>query len=271
MTPVHVERWLARAHASGLGSRALVCLLAATVLAPAPASPASPAARTESPVAPPPLADLDPENDFVVAPPRWIPDCEEQLRRAGVKFTPASMPVRPATSNAPLCGAPQAVLYRSGPEKISYGSSLFLTCGMALAMARFETVLNAEAEREFGQAVVRISHLGTYNCRRMARYPDWVSEHSYANAIDIASFTLKNGRKISVLKSFGRGSPEPRRAEAEFLDRLSHRLFDEDVFSGVITPAFDALHRNHFHLDLARYRVNGTAEGRPAGSGRAPL
>src|SRR5690349_21557321 len=101
MSPVHVERWLARAHSTGLGARALVCLLAAAALAPAPASPASPAAPRELPVAPPPLADLDPENDFVVAPPRWIPDCEEQLRRAGVKFTPASMPVRPATSAAP--------------------------------------------------------------------------------------------------------------------------------------------------------------------------
>jgi hypothetical protein len=145
-----------------------------------------------------------------------------------------------------------------------------VSCGMALALGRFETVLAEESARELGSRVLMIEQGGTYNCRKMARF-DLVSEHSYANAIDIASFTLKNGRKISVLKSFGRGSPEPRRAEAEFLDRLSHRLFDEDVFSGVITPAFDALHRNHFHLDLARYRVNGTAEGRPAGSGIAPL
>jgi hypothetical protein len=26
----------------------------------------------------------------------------------------------------------------------------------------------------------------------------------------------------------------------------------------VLTPFFDDLHRNHFHLDLARYRNDGT-------------
>jgi hypothetical protein len=25
----------------------------------------------------------------------------------------------------------------------------------------------------------------------------------------------------------------------------------------VLTPFWDAAHKNHFHLDLARYRVNG--------------
>jgi hypothetical protein len=187
-----------------------------------------------------------------------IPDCEEQLRRAGVKFEPASLPLRAGRHGIPTCGTEQAVVYKSGPEKIRYGSSPILSCGMALALAEFETVLNAEAKRELGQPVVRISHLGTYNCRKMARYPDWVSEHAYANAIDIESFTLKNGRKVSVLSGFGKADRPPQGADAKFLDRLARRLFDEDVFSGVITPAFDALHRNHFHLDLARYRVDGT-------------
>jgi hypothetical protein len=43
-----------------------------------------------------------------------------------------------------------------------------------------------------------------------------------------------------------------------FLRSLARRLYDEDVFSVVLTPFFDALHRDHFHLDLARYRLDGT-------------
>jgi hypothetical protein len=248
-----------------LAVRALIGVLAAAAIAPAPAPPVAPGpAATAASAAAFPLtlpkvfADRDPANDFVVAPPPPIPDCADRLRDAGVRFELAALPMRHGQNGVPTCGTNQAVVYRSGPENIRYGSKLLLTCGMALAMAHFETLLNAEAVRAFSQPVVRISHLGTYNCRKMARYPDWVSEHSYANAIDLESFTLKNGRKISVLGSFGKEDREPRRAEARFLDRLSHRLFDEDVFSGVITPAFDALHRNHFHLDLARYRVNGT-------------
>jgi hypothetical protein len=87
-----------------------------------------------------------------------------------------------------------------------------------------------------------------------------VSEHSYANAIDIESFTLKNGRKFSVLQSFGKLEHEPRRSEARFLEQLGQRLYDDGVFSVVITPHFDALHKNHFHLDLARYRVDGSRD-----------
>jgi hypothetical protein len=251
--------WMPPRPRTYLTLRALIGVLAAAAMAPAPASPSAPAhGSPAAPAAAVVFADRDPANDFVVAPPPPIPDCAERLRDAGVKFELAALPMRHGQNGVPTCGTNQAVVYRSGPEKIRYGSKLLLTCGMALAMAHFESLLNAEAMRAFSQPVVRISHLGTYNCRKMARYPDWVSEHSYANAIDLESFTLKNGRKISVLGSFGKEDREPRRAEAQFLDRLSHRLYDEDVFSGVITPAFDSLHRNHFHLDLARYRVNGT-------------
>jgi hypothetical protein len=85
-----------------------------------------------------------------------------------------------------------------------------------------------------------------------------VSEHSYANAIDVRSFTLQNGRRISVLEHFGKLDGEPRSAEGRFLRSLSRRLHDDGVFSVVLTRYFDELHRDHFHLDLARYRVDGT-------------
>jgi hypothetical protein len=39
---------------------------------------------------------------------------------------------------------------------------------------------------------------------------------------------------------------------------VSQRAYDEEVFSHVLTPFFNAAHRNHFHLDLARYRGDGT-------------
>jgi hypothetical protein len=87
---------------------------------------------------------------------------------------------------------------------------------------------------------------------------DFVSEHSYANAIDIGEMVLENGDKISVEKSFGAlHAPAPSR-RAEFLRSLARRAFDERLFSTVLTPYWDNLHKDHFHLDLARYRVDGT-------------
>jgi hypothetical protein len=104
----------------------------------------------------------------------------------------------------------------------------------------------------------RIDQLGTYNCREMAAYPGWVSEHSYANAIDIGSFALKNGKSIEVLRDFDVGDAPPAKPAASFLRAVSRRANDEDVFSHVLTPFFDAHHKNHIHLDLARFRADGT-------------
>lgn len=250
MAVARVQRFL------GVSVVSLGCVFLAPPSSPAAAD--STAAPSNAPAATPGRADLDPTNDFSVGPPDLILNCEDRLRAAGVTYRAASLPVRRGPKGVPACGTEQAVLYRSGPEHIRYGGPLLLSCGMALALARFETILSEEARRDFGRRVVRISHLGTYNCRTMARYPDWVSEHSYANAIDVESFTLENGRTISVLKSFGKDGREPLRSEWRFLETLAHRLYDEDVFSVVITPRFDALHKNHFHLDLARYRVDGS-------------
>lgn len=208
-----------------------------------------------------PLADLRPENDDVVAPPDLIDDCEAKLREAGVDFAAAELPVKAGNARRPTCGAPQTVVYRRGPAKIRYNSAPILSCGMALGLARFERVLNEEAERYLGQSVARVEQGGTYNCRKMARF-NLVSEHSYANAIDVRSVTLKNGRKLTVLATFGRADTEPKKPEALFWRSVARRLYDEGAFSVVITPFFDGLHKDHIHLDQARYRVDGS---RPSG------
>lgn len=208
-----------------------------------------------------PLADLEPTNDHVVAPPEPIVDCEAKLRAAGVDFAPVELPVKPGNARRPTCGTPQAVVYRRGPGKLRYNSAPIVSCGVALGLARFEQVLNEEAQRHLGQSVARVEQGGTYNCRKMARFA-LVSEHSYANAIDIRSVTLERGRRLSVLATFGRTDVEPQRPEAQFWRSVARRLYDEGAFSVVITPFFDALHRDHIHLDQARYRVDGS---RPSG------
>lgn len=201
-------------------------------------------------------ADADPTNDEVVAPPAPIPDCETRLRAAGVTFKSASLPVRTQRGGFE-CGAPQVVTYVRGPEHIHYNAPPLLSCNMALALADFERTTEEEAAREFGKRVVRIEQGGTYSCRKMARF-SLVSEHSYANAIDVKAMVLDDGRRIEVGRHFGPLDGEPRAPEGRFLRALSRRLYDEGVFSVVLTRYFDELHRDHFHLDLARYRVDGT-------------
>jgi hypothetical protein len=203
-------------------------------------------------------ADLNPVNDADVGPPDVIDDCFARLERAHVEFSPGAIPVHDEGRGL-VCGAEQVVVYKRGPAGLRWNASPVVSCGMALALADFERVV-VEESRALSAPVVRVEQGGTYNCRKMARY-DWVSEHSYANAIDIRSFTLKNGRRISVEQDFGKLDREPKTREGQFLRSLAHRLYDDAVFSVVLTRFFDELHRDHFHLDLARYRVDGTRPG----------
>lgn len=190
----------------------------------------------------PTLADLDPENDNDVGPPPPIDDCEAKLRAAGVDFIWAKLPVRAGNAQRPTCGVEQAVVYRSGPARIPYNTPPLVSCGVALGLARLEQTLSEEGPRWLGLRVTRIEQGGTYNCRKMTRF-SLVSEHAYANAIDIKGVTLENGRKLTVLRSFGELAVEPQRPEGRFWRAVTRRLYDEGAFSVVITPFFDSLHK----------------------------
>jgi hypothetical protein len=229
------------------------------------AAPAAPKAAAAAGLAPAPpttpkiYANLDPDDDLVVAPPPPRASCADDLKAAGVRFRAASLPVHQTGKKRTItCGAEQVVLYQRGPGKIAYSPSPVLTCSMALALARFEAILQEETLRAFKKPVVRIRQLGTYACREMANYPGWVSEHSYANAIDLEAFVLQDGTEISVLKNFEKTEGEPKKKAGKLLLTVARRAYDEGVFSAVLTPYFDAAHRNHFHLDLSRYRADGT-------------
>lgn len=86
---------------------------------------------------------------------------------------------------------------------------------------------------------------------------DLISEHSFANGIDLRRFHLEGGQTVDVLEHFRPGEA-PEDPKTRFLRGLANRLYDEGVFSVVVTPYFDNLHRNHIHVDLARYRVDGS-------------
>lgn len=246
----------------GLGELAVVTQVTSHVpsqdAAPAVPQPAV-AARGDEPAATVVLDEAEAEEDddsAWVGPPEVIPDCEQRLDDAGIEWSASRIPLH-QTKGGITCGAEQIVRYHQGPGAIQWGGKPKVTCGVGLAMAELEAIVQEEAAAHFGRKVKRIKHMGTYNCREMANYPGWVSEHSYANAIDIKEFQLQGGGKVSVLEHYTKSDEEPRTKKAKFLRAVARRLYDDRVFSVVLTPSFDRAHRNHFHLDLARYSVDG--------------
>jgi hypothetical protein len=182
--------------------------------------------------------------------------CQETLRAAGVKFSP--WPLRPSTMpNGVICEAPEGIAVRRGAS-LRYQPAARVNCDFAQRLLQFERIVDQEARAVLRSPVRAIVQLGTYNCRRMAAYPDLVSEHSFANAIDVAAFVLADGRRVQVERDWVRADQPAPRPFSQFLRRLTRRLYDERVFSVVLTPSYDKHHKNHLHLDGAAYSVDGT-------------
>jgi hypothetical protein len=115
------------------------------------------------------------------------------------------------------------------------------------------------AMRWFGAPVAEIKQISAYSCRGMNGNPRArISEHAFGNALDIASFTLADGRKITV-KNGWRGLPE----EQGFLRDVQGAACDQ--FTTVLAPGSNVFHYDHIHVDLMRR--NGRACNPSAVSG----
>ena len=108
----------------------------------------------------------------------------------------------------------------------------------------------------FGSPVVTIHQIGAYSCREMVGAAgSHISEHAFGDALDIAGFTLADGRKITV-KNGWHGSPE----EQGFLHDV--QLYACETFSTVLAPGYNVFHYDHIHVDLMR-RASGRHPCRP--------
>jgi hypothetical protein len=103
------------------------------------------------------------------------------------------------------------------------------------------------AMRWFGQPVIEIKQISAYSCRSMNGQPGApISEHAFGNALDIAGFTLADGRKVTVRDGW-HGSP----AERAFLHDAQAAACQ--LFSTVLAPGSNLFHTDHIHVDLARH------------------
>ncbi len=168
--------------------------------------------------------------------------CFTVLRRAGIAYT--ALPPRHAGRD---CGYEDGVRFAPGGSRsIAYAPAHpRLSCPIAASLAAWEwQVVQPAARARLGSRVVRINHYGSYNCRRIAGSSGNWSEHAHADAIDIASFTLADGRTVSVSGNW-RGAQE----KAAFL----HEVRDGacTMFATVLSPDYNAAHADHLHLDQA--------------------
>jgi hypothetical protein len=102
------------------------------------------------------------------------------------------------------------------------------------------------AQRWFGTRVVEIKQISAYSCRGMNGNSNaHISEHAFGNALDIAAFTLADGRRITV-KDGWKGMPE----EQGFLRDVQASACRQ--FTTVLAPGSNVYHYDHIHVDLMR-------------------
>jgi hypothetical protein len=121
-----------------------------------------------------------------------------------------------------------------------------MRCPLARAFGQWvRTSVQPEAQRRFGSAVRRIESFGTYACRSVNSRPGArLSEHAFANAMDVAAFVLADGRRVTVLADWN-GEREDARAFLRAVHQAGCRRF-----SVALSPDNDAYHANHLHFDL---------------------
>jgi hypothetical protein len=180
-------------------------------------------------------------------------ECLARLKESGARYRELSFQSHPDKKG---CGVPHGVLVTRGPTGIAYAPPLLVDCSFAVLLPAMEKVIQEEAEAELGTSIRRIDTLGAYACvlragpytTRYATKPA-ISEHSFGLACDLATFTPRKGRPISVAKDYEKGTDTPKEARGRFLWNVARRLRRETSLTHVLTPDFDAAHYNHFHLD----------------------
>jgi len=170
--------------------------------------------------------------------------CTALLTRAGVAFTPL-----PPRNAGPSCGYDDAVRFLTGGSRIAaYApASVGISCPVAAALAMWEwDVVQPAALRHFGRPVEQVDHFGSYACRRLyGRATGGWSEHATANAIDIAGFRLRGGRRITIASGWNGDDA----AVSAFLRDVHDGACR--LFATVLGPGYNAAHHDHFHLDQA--------------------
>jgi hypothetical protein len=155
--------------------------------------------------------------DSPPAPPAWKP---EEIAAAQARCTAilkdidaVSVPQPPLREGQ--CGAPAPIrLISLGKSpQVTFSPPALVDCELAGALAGWlKNEVQPLATKHLGAKIARIEVMSDYACRTSAgRGAKHLSEHAFANAIDIGAFVTEKGKTASVLDSWG----TPKREIAE--------------------------------------------------------
>ena len=181
-----------------------------------------------------------------------LADCHAwlDLYKVGYTVGPARIGVTdPVTAMMPINGMP---FRSSGAAR----TTMFADCLLIKSLAEAASSWRA-------RKIIEVTDLGVYNYRCInndGTPPNCtigLSEHSYGNAIDLAIFKDADGMTYSV-KDDWVIDPSPYKTcmdptvpgKDTFMHVMICELKARGIWNIVLTPNYNSLHRDHFHVDL---------------------
>jgi hypothetical protein len=224
----------------------------APMIAPSQAQSPPPLPSTSPPPLPPPLPPVRPPELtqppalLAPAPPGDAASCLARLNASGVKAEAAPPPPTPL----PDCGIAAPV--RLSSIALVSGGSLdlvdrpILDCEFAAVFTDYARNLMAPLARSMlGSPIAALATGPGYECRGRNRVAGAkTSAHGKGIAIDLASITLADRRRIAVTQ-------QSEAAETLFLAVM--RKAACGWFTTVLGPGSDAAHATHMHFDILRH------------------
>ncbi|ODT70333.1 MAG: hypothetical protein ABS75_13085 [Pelagibacterium sp. SCN 63-23] len=257
--------------------------------APRPATPSAPTPAEERPVVsaeeetePPPLPRPRPEDMETEVQPEdaeTTPEAEEEPvvdAEKDVEAAPEPVPDRIYQTACPallsgavigemlppieegMCGERSPLLLtgvRANGREIGFSSPVTTNCAMAGALADWVGEVDAYAGAALDSRIGTLQTGTSMMCRNRNGAADgFMSEHGFANALDVVGVTLVDGRSIAVEADW-----LPAAAPEGKLLRQAHAAAC-GRFTTVLGPEANAEHEDHLHLDLGCHGQTCTAQ-----------
>ena len=171
------------------------------------------------------------------------PDPQVLACLAGLKAQGAQFVLAASLSDPLGCHAVAPLNLAAIPSGVTLSPPALVNCDMAQAIAAWigDAVMPA-ARANLGHDVTSLRIGASYVCRYQASGKK-LSEHAYANAIDLMSFTFADGSVYTIGQT-----DAPDSKEARFIADVRRKACDH--FNTVLGPGSNADHADHFHLDL---------------------
>jgi hypothetical protein len=181
----------------------------------------------------------------------------------------ATAPSLPPITGPHECEAPDVVRLEAvvllDRSRVTITPPAVLRCTMAEAIAGWLRETAAPRARDLGSSLKAVENLTSFDCRgRNGIAGAKLSEHGKANALDIHSLRLANGKVVELT--------DPH-VSKDFREGLRKSACAQ--FTTVLGPGSDGFHEDHIHIDLLErrggYRICEWDVREPGETPRAPI